>query len=62
VTTAFLQLSSDWVDYGVHFFVDICATFATIYAQRFCHHFWHQIGIWFALSVIVTVTTVNLVG
>ncbi len=57
-----LSLSSDWVDYAVHFAVDVCGTLATLYAQRYCHHRRHQFLIWFALSVLVTVTTVNLVG
>ena len=55
-------LSSDWVDYAVHFGVDVAGTLATLYAQRFCHHRRHQVLIWFALSVLVTVSTVNLVG
>ena len=57
-----LALSSDWVDYAVHFAVDVCGTLATLYAQRFCQHRLHQFLLWFALSVVVTVTTVNLVG
>jgi hypothetical protein len=55
-------VSTDWFDYAVHFGVDVSATVATLYAQRFCHHRHHQILLWFALSVFVTVTTVNLVG
>jgi hypothetical protein len=57
-----VELSSDWVDYAVHFGVDVAGTLATLYAQRFCHHRHHQVLLWFALSVLVTVTTVNLVG
>ena len=56
------NLSSDWVDYVVHFGIDVLGTLATLYAQRFCHHLHHQILLWFALSVLVTVTTVNVVG
>lgn len=59
-TLAFL--SSDWFDYGVHFGVDVLATLATLYAQSFCRHRWHQIAIWLALSLVVTIATVNLVG
>ena len=55
-------LSTDWVDYGVHFLIDVLATLATLYAQRFCEHRWHQVTVWLALSVVVTVTTVNVVG
>jgi hypothetical protein len=57
-----LALSTDWFDYGVHFGIDVLATMATLYAQRFCHHRTHQVLVWLALSVVVTVTTVNLVG
>ena len=57
-----LTLSRDWVDYAVHFGVDVCGTLATLYALRYCHHVWHQFLIWFGLSVLVTVVTVNLVG
>lgn len=56
------ELSRDWVDYAVHFGVDVAGTLATLYAQRFCHHLWHQVLIWAGLSIVVTVTTVNLVG
>jgi hypothetical protein len=37
-------------------------TLATLYAQRFCHHRRHQVLVWLGLSLVVTVTTVNLVG
>jgi hypothetical protein len=56
------NLSNDWLDYVVHFGIDVLGTLATLYAQRFCRHRHHQILLWFALSVVVTVTTVNLVG
>jgi hypothetical protein len=56
------DFSSDWVDYLVHFQIDVLGTLATLYAQRFCKHRIHQVLIWFGLSVLVTVTTVNLVG
>ena len=55
-------MSTDWVDYAVHFGVDVLGTLATLYAQRFCRHRTHQVLVWFALSVVVTVSTVNLVG
>jgi hypothetical protein len=55
-------VSTDWIDYAVHFGVDVGGTLATLYAQRFCHHRRHQVLLWLALSVLVTVTTVNLVG
>lgn len=57
-----MELSTDWVDYAVHFAVDVMGTLATLYAQRYCRHLHHQILLWFALSIVVTVTTVNLVG
>jgi hypothetical protein len=56
------DFSRDWVDYLVHFQIDVLGTLATLYAQRFCRHRVHQFLIWFALSILVTVTTVNLVG
>lgn len=56
------DFSTDWFDYSVHFGIDVLATLATLYAQRFCHHPWHQFLVWLALSVVVTVSTVNLVG
>jgi hypothetical protein len=55
-------VSTDWIDYAVHFAVDVGGTPATLYAQRFCRHRHHQILLWFVLSVAVTATTVNLVG
>jgi hypothetical protein len=54
--------STDWVDYSVHFGIDVLATLATLYAQRFCRHPRHQFLVWLALSVVVTFSTVNLVG
>ena len=56
------DFSSDWVDYVVHFGIDVLGTLSTLYAQRFCKHRIHQVLIWLGLSVLVTVTTVNLVG
>ena len=56
------DLSTEWVDYAVHFGIDVLATLATLYAQRFCEHRWHQVLVWLALSLVVTFTTVNLVG
>lgn len=57
-----MDLSRDWVDYVAHFGIDVGGSLAVLYAQRFCHHRWHQFLIWFGLSILVTVTTVNLVG
>ncbi len=57
-----VHLATDWVDYAVHFGVDVLGTLATLYAQRYCQHRTHQVLVWLALSVLVTVTTVNLVG
>lgn len=56
------ELSTDWPDYAAHFAVDVLGTLATLYAQRFCRHRHHQVLVWLALSILVTVTTVNLVG
>ncbi|MBD0289709.1 MAG: hypothetical protein ICV74_00530 [Thermoleophilia bacterium] len=56
------MLSADWFAYGVHFGIDVLATMATLYAQRFCHHRWHQFLVWLVLSIVVTVSTVNVVG
>ena len=56
------DFSTEWFDYAAHFGIDVLATFATLYAQRFCHHRWHQFLVWLGLSIVVTVTTVNLVG
>ncbi len=56
------MLSADWFAYGAHFGIDVLATIATLYAQRFCQHRLHQFLVWFALSLVVTVSTVNLVG
>lgn len=55
-------VSGDWVDYAVHFGVDVLGTLTTLYAQRFCHHRWHQFLVWFGLALLVTFSTVNLVG
>ena len=57
-----IALSTDWTDYGVHFCVDVLGSLGTLYAQRFCRHRWHQFLIWLALAVLVTATTVNVVG
>ena len=55
-------LSRDLTDYAVHFGVDVLASLATLYAQRFCQHRWHQVLVWLGLSLVVTAVTVNLVG
>ena len=60
--TILAAMSADWVDYAVHFGVDVAGTLATLYAQRFCRHRVHQFLIWLGLSALVTVSTVNLVG
>ena len=57
-----IEISTDWADYGVHFLLDVSGALATLYAQRFCHHLWHQLAIWLGLAVFVTFTTVNAVG
>ena len=57
-----LAVSTNWVDYAVHFGVDVAGSLATLYAQRYCRHRIHQVLLWLALSLLVTVTTVNLVG
>ena len=62
MTLLALELSTDWVDYAVHFAVDVLGSLATIYAQRYCKHRHHQFLVWLALSLLVTATTVNLVG
>jgi hypothetical protein len=56
------DFSTEWFDYAAHFGIDVLATLATLYAQRFCHHRRHQVLVWLGLSLVVTVTTVNLVG
>ena len=56
------DFSRDWVDYVVHFGIDVLGTLSTLYAQRYCKHRIHQFLVWFGLSVLVTITTVNLVG
>ena len=57
-----VELSRDWSDYALHFLIDVLGTVATLYAQRFCSHRWHQVLVWLALALVITVTTVNLVG
>ena len=57
-----VELSTDWADYGLHFLVDVLGSLGTLYAQRFCRHRWHQFLVWLALALVVTATTVNLVG
>jgi hypothetical protein len=57
-----LALSTDWADYGLHFLIDVLASLATLYAYRFCEHTWHRILVWLGLSLVVTFSTVNLVG
>jgi RsiW-degrading membrane proteinase PrsW (M82 family) len=55
-------ISTDWFGYASHFLIDVMATAATLYAQRFCQHRWHQVLVWLGLSLVVTFTTVNLIG
>ena len=63
MTTPLAEIfSTDLFDYGVHFAVDVLASIATLYAQRFCNHRWHQLAVWLSLSLVVTFTTINLVG
>ena len=62
MTALVAQLSTDWPDYAAHFTVDVLGSIATLYAQRYCRHRHHQVLVWLALSILVTVTTVNLVG
>jgi hypothetical protein len=48
--------------HGLHFLIDVLASLATLYAYRFCEHTWHRILVWLGLSLVVTFSTVNLVG
>ena len=48
--------------YFAHAFIDILGTLATLYAQRFCSHRWHQVLVWFILLIVVTVASVQLIG
>lgn len=57
-----LTLTTDVGKYVAHFGIDVLGTLATLYARSFCRHRWHQFLVWLALSLVVTVTTVNLVG
>lgn len=56
------SFAHNWIDYVVHFGIDVLGTLTTLYAQRFVKETWHQFLVWLCLSVLVTVTTVNLVG
>lgn len=60
--TLLATISGDWFAYVSHFLIDVMATLATLYAQRFCQHRWHQVLVWLGLSLVVTFTTVNLIG
>lgn len=57
-----LALSTDWEKYVSHFGIDVMGTLATLYAQRFLNRRWQQFLAWLMLSVLVTITTVNLIG
>lgn len=60
--TVVAALSTDWGKYVGHFTIDVLATLATLYAQRFFARPWQRFGVWLVLSIFVTVSTVNLVG
>ncbi len=60
--TVLAALSTDWGKYVGHFIIDVLATLATLYAQRFFTLPWHRFLVWLVLSIFVTVSTVNLVG
>ncbi len=59
--TALAALSTDWGKYAGHFAIDVLATLATLYAQRFVDRPLHRFGVWLLLSAVVTVSTVNLI-
>jgi hypothetical protein len=50
------------LDYVVHFGIDVLGTLATLYAQRYVKSQVAQFATWLVLSLLVTVTTVNVVG
>lgn len=56
------SFSASWLDYVVHFGIDVLGTLATLWAQRFVKKTWAQFATWLVLSLIVTFSTVNLVG
>jgi hypothetical protein len=60
--TVLAALSTDFDKYVGHFIIDVLATLATLYAQRFFTRPSHRFLIWLLLSIVVTVSTVNLVG
>jgi hypothetical protein len=62
VIAAIHSFAHNWVDYVVHFGIDVAGTLATLYAQRFVKAPWHQFLVWLSLSLLVTITTVNVVG
>lgn len=57
-----LALSTDWEKYVSHFGIDVMGTLATLYVQGFLTRRWQQFFAWLMLSLLVTVTTVNLIG
>ena len=56
------DFSTDWLDYVVHFGLDVAGALTTLYVQRFLSKPWQQFVLWLLLTLFITFTTVNLVG
>lgn len=48
--------------YVAHFMIDAVGSVIGVYAYRWCNHFWHRAMVWFVLSAIWTVVTVQTIG
>lgn len=54
-----------YLDYVVHFGLEATGSLIAIGAyksHKLCKTKWHKFGIWFALSLLTTIVTVQLVG
>ena len=50
------------MEYIIHFALEAVGAAIGVFAYRFCQHDWHRWTIWFVLSAITTIVTVQLVG
>jgi hypothetical protein len=50
------------MDYLLHFILEAVGGGCAVYAYTFCTHFWHRALIWFTLTALTTLVTVQLVG
>jgi hypothetical protein len=50
------------LDIAIHMGLEAIGGGVAYYAYGFCHHWRHRLAVWFALSLLFSIVTVQIVG